>query len=287
MRLICPNCDAQYEVDASAIPPAGRDVQCSNCGHAWYQDAEPAAEDPAAPLYRAPEPDHDDVAVPEAIMQSDADEDEEAPPPSSQFAPPPKRSLDESVLTVLREEAARETAARRAEAGSLEMQGDLGLPPPVPLTVGAAATASGPMTDTEKRVAALKGEPVPPPKPAARRDLLPDIEEINSTLSPSPRTNLRPAHNDNRGGDSADDLPDLTDGSEPRSGFRSGFVLMLVLAGLAAAVYLMAPQISQQLPGLTDPLTTYVAAVDAARVWLDGLIRQATGALNGLTGNAG
>ena len=37
MRLVCPNCDAQYEVDDAAIPEAGRDVQCSNCGHAWFQ----------------------------------------------------------------------------------------------------------------------------------------------------------------------------------------------------------------------------------------------------------
>ena len=39
MRLICPNCDAEYEVDASVIPEAGRDVQCSNCGHTWFQMA--------------------------------------------------------------------------------------------------------------------------------------------------------------------------------------------------------------------------------------------------------
>ena len=37
MRLVCPNCDAEYEVDAAAIPLPGRDVQCSNCGHAWFQ----------------------------------------------------------------------------------------------------------------------------------------------------------------------------------------------------------------------------------------------------------
>ncbi|MGJ5621471.1 zinc-ribbon domain-containing protein, partial [Sulfitobacter sp. MF3-043] len=33
MRLICPNCDAQYEV----MPTDGRDVQCSNCGQTWFQ----------------------------------------------------------------------------------------------------------------------------------------------------------------------------------------------------------------------------------------------------------
>ena len=50
MRLVCPNCDAEYEVDATVIPDTGRDVQCSNCGHAWFQlpaavEAEIAAEE--------------------------------------------------------------------------------------------------------------------------------------------------------------------------------------------------------------------------------------------------
>ena len=44
MRLICPNCGATYEVDAGLVPPAGRDVQCSNCGHGWFQH--PEGEDP-------------------------------------------------------------------------------------------------------------------------------------------------------------------------------------------------------------------------------------------------
>ncbi len=39
MRLICPNCVAQYEVDEDVIPPEGRDVQCANCGHNWFQDS--------------------------------------------------------------------------------------------------------------------------------------------------------------------------------------------------------------------------------------------------------
>ena len=38
MRLICPNCDAQYEVPSEVIPEDGRDVQCSNCGDTWFQN---------------------------------------------------------------------------------------------------------------------------------------------------------------------------------------------------------------------------------------------------------
>jgi len=47
MRLICPNCGAQYEVADDAIPAAGRDVQCSNCGHTWLETpgASAAAEE--------------------------------------------------------------------------------------------------------------------------------------------------------------------------------------------------------------------------------------------------
>lgn len=39
MRLICPSCVAQYEIDEDVIPSEGRDVQCANCGHTWFQDS--------------------------------------------------------------------------------------------------------------------------------------------------------------------------------------------------------------------------------------------------------
>ncbi|MCU0903230.1 MAG: zinc-ribbon domain-containing protein, partial [Tabrizicola sp.] len=61
MRLVCPNCEAKYEVPEDAIPETGRDVQCANCGHAWYQmrpraaTAETAAP-VAAPVAAAPAP---------------------------------------------------------------------------------------------------------------------------------------------------------------------------------------------------------------------------------------
>ncbi|WP_333816876.1 zinc-ribbon domain-containing protein [Tabrizicola sp.] len=59
MRLVCPNCEAKYEVPEDAIPETGRDVQCANCGHAWFQMRPRAAgaETVAAPVAPpAPEP---------------------------------------------------------------------------------------------------------------------------------------------------------------------------------------------------------------------------------------
>jgi predicted Zn finger-like uncharacterized protein len=267
MRLICPNCDAQYEVDDGAIPEAGRDVQCSNCGHAWFQMREVRADDPADDLYRDPEPVAD---VPDAVAQTGATTDDDAaPPPAVDGVAPVARTLDASVLSILREEADRELAARKAEAaGGLEMQGDLGLPPPVSPMVGSAAAA--PMTATGRRIASLKGESVPAQRTGSRRDLLPDIEEINSTLRP------------NEAAASLDDTG-MPAPEASGSGFRSGFSLVLIVTGLALAVYIMAPQISAQIPGAADALTSYVAAVDGLRLTLDQLMQRATQAMNGTT----
>lgn len=272
MRIICPNCDAQYEVDDGAIPDEGRDVQCSSCGHAWFQEKLDAQEELTEALYE--EPVAEDAPLPVAL---DQDEDIDAPVAATD-APPIKRSLDDAVLAVLREEAEREIAARKAEAGGLETQGDLGLPPPVSPNVGSSADrarrAEPEINETERRIKALKGEPVPLPKAAARRDLLPDIEEINSTLRPSEVTDAA----------DVDDLPDLS--RKSKGGFRSGFSLVLLLAVLVVALYVMAPRISEQIPGAAGAMAAYVAAIDAARLQLDGLIQKATALLQGVAGGS-
>ncbi len=318
MRLVCPNCDAKYEVPDDAIPEGGRDVQCSNCGHAWFQlrpEAEIAAEEEAAlfgddlarPEDAAPEPvpavateAPEAEPAPEAVAEAPdpapaepAPAAEAAPPPQTDdaiaallaeaepdTAPPPvtapKQELDESVLAVLREEAEREAEARRLEAqrdgsrraeaeGQMQVQPDLG--------VEAAPAAA--LSPTQRRLAMLKGKdpdapPPEPPKPAARRDLLPDVEEINSTLQPSD-----PGYDPDA---EVDKLPDLTRG---RGGFRSGFFLMILLLVIAAAVYVAAPKLIAQFPALEGALTAYVGFVDALRIWLNDLVNSATNALNG------
>ena len=97
MRLQCPNCDAEYEVGASAIPFEGRDVQCSNCGHGWFQ---------AHPDFEA------DYEI-ESVLY-------DPPPPLAQGkevpAPLPRRELDPEALRVLREEVALEEAKRAEDA---------------------------------------------------------------------------------------------------------------------------------------------------------------------------
>lgn len=274
MRLICPNCDAQYEVSDSAIPEAGRDVQCSNCGHAWFQqsplaEAEKAAEEE---LFDAP----DAVTPPVAAMPAENVDavaeagDAEAPPPFESPAPLQRRTLDESLMAVLREEAERETEVRRTEVPHpIETQPDLGL-------VEAAATVS----PVARRIAQLKGLDLdaPPTRAATRREMLPDIEEINSTLRASSERRQDPD-------EMTESLPDLT--KPRRSAFSSGFVIMVSLAVLVAVTYVLAPKITEQIPGSEPAMKAYVAAIDQARAYLDVMMKKAIGALNGLGGNAG
>ncbi len=266
MRLVCPNCDAEYEVDPSVIPDGGRDVQCSNCGNAWFQmspeaEAELAAEEalfdaPTAPTVMAAQ------ATPAPTIATEPEDEDENPPPPPTEAP--RRSIDESVLSVLREEAARETEVRKAEAPVVETQPDLGLEAPA---AGLGAVA--------RRLARLKGEPEPQPEPKPRREMFPEIEEINSTLR---------ASNEKRTGSAAAVASTLQEDAGRRSGFRSGFVLMLLLAVILLAAYVMAPKLAQQFPAASGALNGYVAAVDAARGFLDTTLKSAIGYLRGLTG---
>ena len=70
MRLVCPNCEAKYEVPDDAIPDSGRDVQCASCGHAWFQTRSRAvsAITPLTETVEAPAP---VAAPPEPEVTSD------------------------------------------------------------------------------------------------------------------------------------------------------------------------------------------------------------------------
>jgi predicted Zn finger-like uncharacterized protein len=394
MRLVCPNCEAKYEVPDDAIPDTGRDVQCTNCGHSWFQmrgrtgaaplaatppeapaaATSPAVAGPAAasaidaaapdPTVEAkaddaaitaaqiaatidararegrPLPDQDpahapldagadaaeipaDAATPdlpdmvpvaesvvsEAVeMLSDGTAEVAADPVAAGEAAlagavsaadavadaaqelvadaPSERmiadlvaaetvpvsapdtaaevaagapdddtpaaasgyAVDDSVLAILREEAEREANARRAEA--LESQTDLGIEAALP------RKAAGRVTEAEAR-------------PAARRDLLPDVEEINSTLRPS---EMQAA---------ADGIPDfVAPPPEAPRGFRSGFLTLMTIAILGAALYVVAPRLALLVPALAGPLESYISAIDSLRLGLDGMLRSATAAIS-------
>lgn len=314
MRLGCPNCDAQYEVDDTAIPASGRDVQCSNCGHTWFQlPAGAFGEDgmEPAPVARtvAPRPVRQRPAPPAASptptsppATTAAPQMTPAPPPAAVAAAavpaedaapaataprteevdaglasaPARRTLDDNLMAILREEAAREAAERKAEAErAMQVQPDLGLQetprraaPPATFLAPDDTADDGPEPD------AGTDTPAAPARGRSRRDLLPNIEEINSTLRPG---------GEHRSGDGMDYMAEA---AVRRRGFSAGFFVVLLIAAACTLVYVLAPQITALVPTLAEPLATYVAAVDAARIGLDGALQWATGVLERLSGEA-
>ncbi|WP_457648661.1 zinc-ribbon domain-containing protein [Profundibacter sp.] len=274
MRLICPNCDAQYEVDDSVIPSEGRDVQCSSCGHTWFQKsaAQLAAEEEKAVDTPKPEAETEYTPQKSANVETEADEAAEKPADAAETGKdnndeePVPRKTDESVLGILREEAAREAAARAKEAkGAQDSAPKAGL------------DLSKTSSDTPSDVSIASAKPHPDSQPAesgasAHRDRLPDIDEINSTLRAAT--------------DSLDETAEQ-DEAQPsgRRGFRLGFSLVLVLVTLGLLAYMFAPDIVQRFPESKPYMASYVEQVNNLRDWLDQIMKLATDKMSGTAGN--
>ena len=276
----------EYEVDAAAIPQVGRDVQCSNCGHAWFQihpdaeaetaadlmDAARVADDQTVAAVAKPSdaPDSAMVSAPDSAPGRAPDRpDRITPAAGAPIIPTPSRSLDETVLAVLREEAERETAARRAEAAARGRAAGIETQTELPLAQDQSSMAA-----TVRRIARLRGkdaEPAaPPPPPKSRRDMLPAIEEINSTLR---ATSDRRSDADNAIFDS------MGEGRTEARGFRSGFLILVLLAVIIVVLYVAASMFGAKVPALAGIAAGYVKTLDAARVWLDVELKALIGAL--------
>lgn len=204
------------------------------------EEEPPLANEPELPAEDAPK----DTATEEteaAPGDEEPEEEDEAPAP---MAP---RQTDEAVLAVLREEAEREIAARRHEqGGSLETQPDLGLEEtPDHGAVGPAAAAAG--------AAAIAS--------GTRRDLLPDIDEINSTLR---------SDADREAGPAAEDEGAVV--RERRRGFRLGFGLVILIVAALIGTYVMSEQIVDAVPSLEPYVISYVDWANGVRDWFDGIL---------------
>jgi predicted Zn finger-like uncharacterized protein len=263
MRLICPNCGAQYEVADDVIPTGGRDVQCSNCGHTWFEQpgASVAAElgsEAETPPEPSPEP------IPEPTPEPDI---APIPEPEPVREAPKPREMASDVTDILRQEAEYEKSAREADTNTIETQPDLDL--------SHDPDEGRRSREARERLARLRGEPenanadavsaavgaaMTQNANAPRRELLPDIEEINSTLRPDNTANAAVNYD--------------ADTARPRGGFKRGFMYVVLIALIALAIYVFAPQISAAVPQVEPYLTSYAEWVDGLRILLDQKLQQ-------------
>ncbi|MEL0438184.1 zinc-ribbon domain-containing protein [Phycobacter sp. K97] len=263
MRLTCPNCAAQYEVPDDVIPDEGRDVQCSNCGTTWFEGGHRASEVQQAPVPDAFAQDDEDHLAQEPDQDADQShsvDESAAPEPEPEVSARPQRGLDPALSDILREEAEREASLRAAAAASssgLESQPNLGLDD---LPESDSALRARQAKDRMARLHGQDPRQLAAEESGQRRDILPDIEEINSTL---------------RAGDTAAAAqPTVQVAEAPRkSGFARGFALTILLFLLLLMVYTNAGQIAESMPQADPYLSAFVTWVDQARIWLDAQVK--------------
>lgn len=267
MRLTCPNCGAQYEVPDEVIPTEGRDVQCSNCGTTWFQthpDQEVVAEDDAADEILDTDPDPGDLraALTGDGGAADADDGDDAgdAAPASEVAA--ARAVDPAVSGILREEAEREARLRAGESDNLESQPDLGL------DSYPGDESDRRAREARDRMSRMRGEDPDTNDlsgdAGSRRGLLPDIEEINSTLRNSGE---KPTH-----ATPSTEVRRPTPPKPRRSSFLRGVSVAVIVGVALMLLYLNAARVTGWVPQAEPMLTAYVALVDQARVWLDAQI---------------
>lgn len=313
MRLICPNCGAQYEVPDEAIPESGRDVQCSNCGHTWF-------ERPGESLDAEDEPWPEDRSEEEAVAAEPApgirqaeDAAEVAAEPAGEAAPvpdvpePPEDVWDEPPEPPGREERptgpewpGSETALPAEESRLARRR----LDPEI----------ANVLREEREHSEALRRRREPPAPFESQGDLA--LEDRPAAPRPRQADGFAPEHRPEEPDlgteaglegrqdvtseasrrESRRDLPDVDElnsslsqrtlpanlrsldraeerAREGRRGFRLGFGLVLLIAAVAALAYLQADTIGSAIPALAGPLVGYVDAVDAGRLWLDASVR--------------
>ncbi len=220
------------------------------------------------------------------------------PDPDETQAPRERRNLDPEIADILREEARHEAELREAEArNALETQPDLGLdtitddaerraeqarqrmarlrgqpvdPPAAPKAAQASPTQTLEQLPRAAEPAA-ENRPTPPrqsdskseePRPVSRKEMLPDIEEISSSLRQS---------------DQGTDYGKLAGlHKSPRhkaGGFTRGFAVAIIIAAVLLMIYTNAPAIADMLPEADPMLSAFVAMVDQGRFWLQETIR--------------
>lgn len=104
----------------------------------------------------------------------------------------------------------------------------------------------------------------------ARRELLPDIEEINSSLRPDERA---------LAAQEEDEDADLRGQSGGNSGFRIGFLAIFAIVLILIGGYLFAGPIAEAVPALAATLEGYVDWVDLRRIELDRAAEALTNSL--------
>ncbi|MFC7702945.1 zinc-ribbon domain-containing protein [Plastorhodobacter daqingensis] len=301
MRLICPNCTAQYEVGADAIPEAGREVLCSACDFRWFA-APPTAPGQAAET--AAQPSHKTIpSLPHPSPPPQTGAPATASPEGASRTR--RRALDDAVVSILREEAEREARARQRDpVASVDMTSFSPQAEPIPETTPASQSDRIPHAVPPHREPAIATRPAPGAA-ALPEQSGPDAARANAP-HPEPEAAPVPTGGPHQPEEEAPQvalraarlpaqppltapLPDIAEITSAlhatarirattrregqRRGFRLGFGFVAGAAAALVALYALSPIIRTEWPALAPALSAYETQINLGRQWLDAQLR--------------
>lgn len=257
MRLICPQCGAEYDIDAQLIPPTGRKVECSSCGHGWHQSPLGQTEDGAPILHRPLDASVLSILREEAAISH--------PAARSKPAPLPPTTEDDGAtgtMTPLWDGGGHSTENRGTEENDAPSDQVSAPRQPAPLNNGqqpapkepaperplvqdqsAAADPQpgpqGPEPDTPQPVQNEPAEPWFEPPPAPRPIRLPDAELLAATL-------LAPPPNGKQ--EDPAPIPTMVEAGPIKPRETRGFWLGLLFSLAVLATYVAAPDLDPDQP---------------------------------------
>lgn len=258
IEIVCPSCDARYQLPDGSIGPDGRNVSCSNCSHKWRAHpagaeaaaARPAPAAPAQPTYR-PNPAHaaaddDDAATVAAAMAAVAAADQRQA--TAGAAPAPAAGDREQQMDAIRKMLA--DLKEGAEAA------DAAVPEPV-----------------------AKPAPEGPSQPVRRRDTDEDTDRdtLKSRIDDLTKMGKAAKGEASQSGYDTHRLRKLHEKrakklqkARERRGksgaFMTGFSLVAVVTLTMVGLYVMKPQIVAASPQMGPALDEYVVTIDRYRV---------------------
>jgi len=243
IEIVCPSCQARYQLPDGSIGAEGRKVSCSSCSHKWRATAEGAEP---APAQSPPEP----AAEPESVTGSAAmaavaatGNDTAAPgetPPAATGDREDQMAAIRQMLSDLKESA---DAAPEIEPEAR--------PEPV------AATPTMRKRDEDEDVDPLKSR-------------IDGVDKLGRTIkgeaakSGYDAAKLRRQHEKR-----AKKLQRARDRRNKSGAFLTGFTLVAVVTGTMVGLYVLQPQIIAASPRMKPALTEYVVTVDRYRVDLN------------------
>ena len=297
MELICPSCEARYQLPEGSITAKGRQVSCMNCGHGWHALPPMSLGDPAAgghgrqpsepggiryePPAGAPRP--GERRVQETPYSEMGGGTGPIPTPPSAGAGPVEAagSAEPAGATAARSDQMAEIRQMLAEVQSEERARDA-LRPEAERTIVSAAPAAGAAAASGLRAAEDEAE-------MARARLQQEREEAERAAQ-----RARAEEEEARSGErdfrrrveekkKEPRVPKKTDVKKLRrshdrkvnrrkraekagsGAFLTGFLLIAIIAATMVALYVLAPQIVERVPAAEEPMREYVATMDRLR----------------------